>query len=283
MSGHDERVDGVMSCRDMLIGVSVSDVMRPCPAFVGPNDLVTRVRALMRSAGLRSLPVMDDGRLVGIITSREVMQVTSTRSNITAAGIMFPSRLVATPEMGLAELARQMVGLDVSDVPVVRGPSDKTVVGLVKLEDILRKIVGKVPDKKLVGDLMVKDVVTCGPDDEISKIWVLMEERDYSGLPVVRYDKRKRINEVIGMITRSDIIGSGATRLSEESDKGRFKSPPKVSSLMKTPAMVVSPQTPLPAAIDVMIRKDYGRLPVVEGGGLVGVLSRSDVIKFACG
>jgi CBS domain-containing protein len=267
----------------MLIGVSVSDVMRPCSAFVGPNDLVTRVRALMRSASLRSLPVIDSGRLSGIITSREVMQVTSTRSNIAASGIMFPSRLIATPEMSLTGLASQMVGFDVADVPVVRSPSDKTVVGLVKLEDILRRIVGKVPEKKLAGDLMIKQVVTCLPEDEISKIWALMEEKDYSGLPVVRYDKRKKITEVIGMITRSDIIGSGATRLSEESDKGRFKSPPKVSALMKTPAMVVSPQTPLPEAIDVMIKRDYGRLPVVEGGGLVGVLSRSDVIKFACG
>ncbi len=267
----------------MLIGVSVKDVMSPCSTFVGSNDLVTKVRALMRSAGLRSLPVVDGGKLAGIITSREVMKVTSTRSNITASGIMFPSRLVATPEMGLTALASQMVGLDVADVPVVRAPSDKAVVGLVKLEDILRRVVGKVPAKKLVGELMVKEVTTCGPDDEISRIWALMEEKDYSGLPVVRYDRRRKISEVIGMITRSDIIGSGATRLSEESDKGRFKSPPKVSALMKTPALVVTPQTPLPEAIDVMIRKDYGRLPVVEGGGLVGVLSRSDVIKFACG
>jgi len=272
-----------MACQDMLVGVSVRDVMLPCSNSVRPNDLVTRVRALMRSTRLRSLPVIDDGKLAGIITSREVIQVTSTRSNITASGIMFPSRLIATPEMSLTGLAKQMVGLDVSDVPVIRSSSNKTIVGLVKLEDILRRVAGKVSEKKLVGELMVKDVLTCESEDEISKIWDLMEKKDYSGLPVVRYDRRKRLNEVIGMITRSDIIGSGTTRLSEESDKGRFKSPPKVSSLMKTPAKVVSPQTPLPEAIDVMIMKDYGRLPVVENGGLVGVLSRSDVIKFACG
>ena len=272
-----------MACQDMLIGVSVNDVMRSCSAFVGSDDMVTRVRALMRSAGLRSLPVIDGGKLSGIITVREVMQVTSTRSNIPASGIMFPSRLIATPAMGLTDLAKQMVGLEISDVPVVQSQNDKTVVGLVKLDDVLRRIVGKVPTKKLVGDVMVKDVVTCEPDDEISKIWNLMEENNYSGMPVVRYDKRRKVNEVLGMVTRSDIIRSGATRLSEESDKGRFKSSQKVSSLMRTPAIVVSPQTSLGEAIDTMVRKNVGRLPVVENGGLVGVVSRSDAIKFACG
>jgi CBS domain-containing protein len=267
----------------MLIGVNVKDVMRPCSVFVGSDDLVTRVRALMRSSGLRSLPVIDEGKLSGIITVREVMQVTSTRSNIPASGIMFPSRLIATPEMSLTVLASQMVGFEISDVPVVRGRDDKTVVGVVKLDDILRRIAGKIPGEKLVRDLMVKEVVTCEPEDEISKIWNLMEETNYSGLPVVRYDRRRKVNEVLGVITRSDIIRSGATRLSEESDKGRFKAPPKVSSIMRTPAVVAAPQAPLSGAIDLMIRKDVGRLPIVEGGGLVGVLSRSDIIKFACG
>ena len=267
----------------MLAGTNVRDVMRPCTVFVSSNDLVTRARAVMRSSGFRSLPVIDEGKLSGIITSREVMQVTSTRSNIPVAGIMFPSRLIATPTTRLVDLAKQMVGLEISDVPIVQSHDDKTVVGLVKLDDILRRIAGKVSTKKLVGDIMAKSVETCGPEDDISKIWDLMEETNYSGIPVVRYDKRKRVNEVVGMITRSDIIRSGATRLSEESDKGRFKSPPKVSSLMQTPAIVVTPQTPLSEAIDLMIRKDIGRLPVVEKENLVGIISRSDIIRFACG
>ncbi len=272
-----------MVCRDMLIGVSVRDVMRPVVASVSSGESVTRVRALMREKALRSLPVIDGGKLSGIITTREVIKVTSTRSNITASGVMFPSRLVATPELGLTSLAQQMVGFDISDVPVIKAPHDNTVVGLVKLEDVLRKIVGKVSAKRTVGELMVREVTTCEPDDDISKIWNLMEEREFSGLPVVRFDRRKKVTEVIGMITRSDIIRSGATRLSEESDKGRFKSPPKVSALMRTPAASVSPQAPLAEAIDLMINKDYGRLPVVENGGLVGVLSRSDVVRFVCG
>ncbi|KUO42529.1 MAG: hypothetical protein APZ16_04355 [Candidatus Hadarchaeum yellowstonense] len=272
-----------MACRDVLSGVKVEDVMRPCSVFVSSNDLVTKARAVMRSTGFRSLPVIDEGRLSGIITIREVMQVTSTRSNITVSGIMSPSRLVATPKMSLVDLARQMVDLEVSDVPVVRSSSDRTVVGLVRLDDILTQISGRISPGKLVEELMITDVVTCEPDDEISKIWDLMEKTNCSGLPVVRLDKRRRRKQVIGMITRSDIIRSGTIRLSEESDKGRFKSPPRVKSVMRTPAIAVSPKTSVSDAIDLMLSKRVGRLAVVVDGYLVGILSRSDVIKFACG
>jgi len=272
-----------MACRDMLTGVKVEDVMHPCSIFVSSNDLVTKARAVMRSTGFRSLPVIDGGKLSGIITVKEVMQVTSTRSNITVSGIMFPSRLIATPIMPLVDLAKQMVDLEVSDVPVIRSQSDRTVVGLVKLDDILGRIAGRVPSSQLVENVMVREVVTCEPEDEISRIWDLMEKTNYSGIPVIRYDKSRKVKLVLGMITRSDIIRSGTIRLSEESDKGRFKSSPRVKSVMRTPAIFVSPKSPLSTAIDLMLRKNIGRLVVVENENLVGVLSRSDIIKFACG
>ncbi|MDI6643296.1 MAG: CBS domain-containing protein [Candidatus Hodarchaeaceae archaeon] len=272
-----------MPWQDALAGVSASDVMRPCSVFIGTHDLVTRARAIMRSTGLRTLPVIDGGKLEGIITPREIMQITSTRSNIPVAGLMFPSRLVATPSTELVELARQMVDQEISDVPVVQSHSDRTVVGLVRLDDILKRIAGKVPPRILVGDVMTKGVVTCLEDDEIPSIWDIMEKNRYSGLPVVRYDKVKRANKVIGVITRSDILRSGATRLSEEAAKGRFKAPPRVRSLMRTPAIVVSPQTPVAEAIELMIKRNIGRLPVVDKDNLVGIISRSDIIKLACG
>ncbi len=269
--------------RDALTGVSVSDVMRPCSVFISSHDLVTHARAIMRSTGLRSVPVIDGGRLEGIITPREIMHITSTRSNIPVAGLMSPSRLTATPSTELLELARRMVGLEMSDVPVVQSYSNQTVVGLVKLEDLLKRIADKIPKKLLVGDVMTKKVVSCSEDDEIPSICDIMEETQYSGIPVVRYDRVKQVNRVIGVITRSDILRSGATRLSEESAKGRFRAPPRVRSLMRTPAIVASPQTPVAEAIELMIKRNIGRLPVVDNDSLVGIISRSDIIKIACG
>ena len=270
-----------MVCRDLLMRVSISDVMQPCSTFVSSRDLVTRARAVMRSSGFRALPVIDGGRLEGIITAQQIIRITSTRSNIPVAGLMFPPRIIATPASDLAKIAKDMVRLETSNVPVVQSYSDKTVIGLIRLDGIL-KIVGGMKSKLTVGDIMTKKVVTCERDDEISRVWGIMEQNRNSGLPVTRYDKQKHKLEVIGMVTRSDIIRSGEIRLAEESVKGG-RPPTKVRSLMRTPAITVSPKVPLAEAIELMLKRNVGRLPVVDEGNLVGIVSRSDIVRVACG
>ncbi len=283
LSRHDERVDGGMVCRDMLARTSIREIMQPCSTFVSSRDLITRARALMRSRGLRSLSVVDGGRLEGILTSRDVMRVTSTRSNISVAGLMLPLQLIVTPADDLARLSRGMVNLGLSDVPVVQSHADRTVVGLVRLDDILRKIAGAMKPSLTVSDIMTREVVTCEADNEISSVWDVMEQTRCSGLPVTRHDRQKHRLEVIGMITRSNIIRSGMTRLEEESDKGRFRSPPRVRLIMRTPAITAAPEMPVSEAIELMLKRNVGRLPVLARGELVGIVSRSDAIKAACG
>jgi CBS domain-containing protein len=234
----------------------------------------------MRDSGLRTLPVVKDGKLAGMINVKQIMRITSTRSNITVAGLMIPPRLVSTPEKSLDKIVRDMLSFEVSMAPVVRSVGDQTIVGVVRLDDILRYIKKAPHSSKLtLAEIMSKEVVECAPDDDISRVWKLMEETKYSGLPVTRYNKVKHITEVIGMITRSDIIRSGATRLGEESDKGRFKHPSSVKQIMRTPPIVGTPNMPVAEAIELMLKHNVGRLPVVENGTLVGIVSRSDVVK----
>jgi CBS domain-containing protein len=265
----------------MLAGLRVSDVMKPCAVFISSREPVTTARAVMRENGLRTLPVVEGGRLEGILTPREVMQITSTRSNIPVSGIMFPTRLLVTPVTPLSELARQMAELDVNDIPVLQSPTDMTVVGMVKMEDILRKISSKISPKLLVESIMTKEVTTCSGEDDVSHVWELMERAGYSGLPVVNYDRARHVKRVVGVVSRSDFIGLGTARISEESQKGRVS--PKVKTIMRTPALKISPKAPVAEAADLMVRKNIGRLPVVENDDLVGILTRYDVVAAACG
>ncbi|KUO43193.1 MAG: hypothetical protein APU95_03540 [Hadesarchaea archaeon YNP_N21] len=269
-----------MASCEPLKKTRAAEVMRPCATFVSSSDLITKARSIMRDTGLRTLPVIDEGKLAGILTDRELLKITSTRSNITVAGLMLPPQLIATPEQTLDKLAGDMIELEISVVPVVKSSTDMTVKGIVHLEDILIRVQrSPQADRIKVGEIMSKKVLTCSPDDEVSKVWDLLEEKNYSGCPVTRYNRQKRALEVVGVVTRSDIIRSGAIRLGEESDKGRFRSPPKVRGVMKTPAITVNPDTPLSDAIDLMVKRNVGRLPVVEKGELVGIVSRGDIIR----
>ncbi|HDI12786.1 MAG TPA: CBS domain-containing protein [Hadesarchaea archaeon] len=272
-----------MGCRDVLARTSVKEVMRPCFPFVSSRDLVTHARALMRSNGLRTLPVVDGGRLEGILTSREIMRLTSTRSNLLVRGIMLPIQFMATSVDSLLDLSREMIRVEASDVPVVQNRVDRTLIEMVGFGDILRKLRGPVRLTLPGREIMTRNVITCTPEDEIPVVWDAMENTTCSGLPVVRFNKRKHRRDVTGMITRSDIIRSGVTRLEEESDKGRFRSPPRVKSLMRTPAITATPDMFVSEAIEAMLDRDIDRLPVLSRNGLIGIVSRSDVIRVVCG
>ena len=53
----------------------VRDWMTRDPAAVRPNDSLQRVVELLRRRDIRSVPVLEDGRLIGIVTDRDVRQV----------------------------------------------------------------------------------------------------------------------------------------------------------------------------------------------------------------
>jgi CBS domain-containing protein len=57
--------------------VPVSDVMKSDLVTVGPETSTLEAIRLMRSKGIGCLPVVHDGRLVGIVTERDFMDITS--------------------------------------------------------------------------------------------------------------------------------------------------------------------------------------------------------------
>lgn len=75
--------------------------------------------------------------------------------------------------------------------------------------------------------------------------------------------------KVVGMLARSD--------LDKALEHGLGSMP--ASSVMTQPVLSVSPETPLEEARQILIRHDVGRLPVLEGGQLKGIISRTDVLR----
>lgn len=58
---------------------AVEEVMTPAPAAMRPEDDLADVVAMMLDARLRSVPIVDDGKLVGIVTRRDVLRVVARR------------------------------------------------------------------------------------------------------------------------------------------------------------------------------------------------------------
>ncbi len=137
-------------------------------------------------------------------------------------------------------------------------------------------------------DIMVKDVVTVGPDAPVMDIAALMLERHISGLPVVDGNGR-----VLGIVSEGDLIRRpeietdrvklGWLRLLV-SDEARARDFVKhhgrtAREVMTQPALSVAVDTPLAEVVRLMERHRVKRLPVVERGKLAGLVTRTDLLR----
>lgn len=60
--------------------------MTPDPVTVSADTHVTKVRSVFREHGFRTIPVVSGNRLEGIITRGDMLNISSTKSNIDARG-----------------------------------------------------------------------------------------------------------------------------------------------------------------------------------------------------
>ena len=139
-----------------------------------------------------------------------------------------------------------------------------------------------------VADIMTTPVFSVSPEASISACIRLMVDKRVSGIPVVDQDL-----QVVGMLTEGDLlrrseIGTATTRQRwweqflgsghRAEDYVRTHSR-RVGDLMSLEPVTVTEETPLVDAISLMESRHIKRLPVVRHGALVGVLSRSDLVR----
>jgi CBS domain-containing protein len=135
---------------------------------------------------------------------------------------------------------------------------------------------------------MVRDIVTVGPDTDVSKAVALLVEHDISALPVVDAD-----DNLIGILSEADLLEREelgaefhhpwwietlmpASTLAEEFAKAHGK---KVSEVMSTDVITVSEETPVSEIAALLERHRIKRVPVVSDGKVVGIVSRSNLIQ----
>ena len=126
----------------------VGDLMTTTPLTVTPDTSVHEARALMQQRKIRHLPVLEHGRLVGIITDRllrtvlpspatslSVWEVNYLLDRLTVGEVMTHFVMTVTPETLASEAVGRMLGQKVGALPVVE---DGRLVGMLTRTDILR-------------------------------------------------------------------------------------------------------------------------------------------------
>lgn len=124
----------------------VRHLMTPDPVSIAPDRTVAEAGALMAEKGIRHLPVLEGGRLVGLVTRTSLAQalpglatgltrfeVNYLTANTLIREVMIRDPALGTEDMAAEEAARVMNTKRISSLVVVRG---ETPVGIITDTDI---------------------------------------------------------------------------------------------------------------------------------------------------
>ena len=127
-----------------------------------------------------------------------------------------------------------------------------------------------------VTDFMTKDVITCEPDEKITKVIDLMNTKHIHRLPVVDAN-----GKLTGMITEGMIAGANnsATSLSIF-ELNYLLSKTDVKTVMIKNVISIRENELMEEAAQKMLQNDIGCLPVTDRDGkVVGILTQNDIFK----
>lgn len=148
-----------------MLPLTARDIMTADPVTVAPDLPVKEAARRMVGHGIGSLPVVEDGRLVGLVTEGDLIMAD--------VKVEFPTYI------------------HLLDGFIFYPPSTE------RFETELKKAVGA-----KVRDVMTPEPVTVTPDATVEDVATLMVDRDVSRLPVVD------AGTLVGIVSKSDIVRS---------------------------------------------------------------------------
>lgn len=128
-----------------------------------------------------------------------------------------------------------------------------------------------------VSDMMSTMLITLSPNDDLSLAEDIMRLGRIRHVPVVEAD-----GALAGLVTHRDLLAAAVTKLaglSHDEDK-LFKRSILAHEVMTRAVRSVSPDTTALEAAVIMRENQFGCLPVVEGGALVGIVTEADFIDL---
>ena len=271
------------------------DVMTAPVYFVSPDATVAHARNLMVRHKISRILVMEDGKLTGILTKKDIAYRLKQGEpawrrrpldRIPVGALAAENPVTVDPGTGIQKIAKMFGERNISSVPVVE---EGSVVGLITKTDLMKSAL--VRDLSLPVRDVMEDVVTVNRNHSLNHVISVMRERndkvlviDDDGLPagiitetnLAFYEDEPKISGLVGKevaITRR-----------ENADGIRGMSSLMVASVtaenvMTSPVITVSATALLQEAIALMDRHHVNSLVVMENSTISGIIKRDDIIK----
>ncbi len=276
--------------------MKIEDVMNEEVILVEENEQVSHARNLMLKHGYSRILVVDqEGKPVGILTEKDLIR--KMRANgpqwkrrpidkISIRRVMTSHPVTITPFRELREAVELMIKNNISSLPVV---DDDEVVGIITKSDLMDFYSQKFANKWKVSQLMTSEVVTVNENHSIGHVISIMEDQEIGKLVVMRD------NEPVGIITSGNISFANVEdpetgvsiekiaflRKVEGQEKRNVREVAMVTAgdIMTNDLIKIGPDEDAANAANIMIKNDVSGIPVVSDDELVGIITKTDIIR----
>jgi tRNA nucleotidyltransferase (CCA-adding enzyme) len=119
--------------------VTVGQLMSRRPRTLAPGTTAQDAAKLMQRYGYEGFPVVDKGKVIGLLTRRAVDRAISHKLNLPAASLMEAGEIIVHPDDSLQHLQVRMTDSGWGQIPVV-DPQSGRIIGIVTRTDLLKTL-----------------------------------------------------------------------------------------------------------------------------------------------
>jgi CBS domain-containing protein len=255
--------------------MNVKDVMTTNIITVDKDVNLKYVLELMKKNDISKIPVLEDKKLVGIVTDNIIAyKLGSIRKKGVSTSSLYASSVTdknvhcISPETRVKTILRDVGKPGPTMLCVI---DDNKLVGVITKADLIQLVLSNKP----VREIMKSKIFTVAPNDRVIHARRIMIDEDIARIPVLDEGR------LVGMITDIEIAFALAS-LKSSISRGHQKHKLEeliVSDVMKHPVHWIEPNITTMEAAKIMIEKNIGALPILENNRLIGIISRTDLLN----
>ena len=279
--------------------MNVADIMSSPVYIIKTDEPVSHARKLMLRHRIGTLPVLNEGKMVGIVTKSDISNRLSQAEplwrrrpidQIPTKMLMTETVITIYPEASITQAATLMLENGIHNVPVVKNGN---IVGILTRTDFMRYIAenaGKMSIK--IRNLMTEDVISVHRHHTINHVIDEMNKNEIARV-IVKDDDGKSVGYIsrrsiaLSLITDSEgDISTKSIKMVRRSSPGGQKTyryvkemPVTAEDIMISPVIFIDVNENISAAAKKMIDEGITGLPVSDGEDIVGMLSRTDILR----
>ncbi|HJH31874.1 MAG TPA: CBS domain-containing protein [Methanosarcinaceae archaeon] len=276
--------------------MNVEDIMSFPVYVIAPDEPISHARNLMLKHKIGSIIVVNNDDMIGIVTKSDLGKRMAQAEPVWRRRpidkvpinlVMTKSPITIYPGASIKQAASLMIENSINNIPVTKN----SVVGIVSKTDIVKYVSGQALDTK-VSELMNEHTISVHRHHTINHVIDEMERNEISRIIVI-----DDTEEAVGVISTSNLALSALTdnegnlstksiKMARRPNPGGQKTyryikevPLVAEDIMSGPVVTIASNATIVDAAKIMIEENITALPVEQDDEIIGIISRSDIIK----